>query len=144
MTLINVLIDTNVCLDGIFNHEPFAAHALELTERAQRGDFRGFVAAHSFDTIFYVLKKRIGRAKTYKGIKSLRKAYNISPVTENVIDKAIENEWKDFEDAIHYQAAVAAGCQAIITRNEKDFKKTEIPILTPQEFLDQLGDNEDQ
>jgi predicted nucleic acid-binding protein len=54
------------------------------------------------------------------------------------IDDALKARWKDFEDAIHYQAAKAAGCDAIITRNAKDFKKADLPILSPQEFLDQL------
>jgi predicted nucleic acid-binding protein len=47
----------------------------------------------------------------------------------------LDLEWPDFEDAIHYQAAVAAGCDSIITRNPEDFNETSIPVLSPAQLL---------
>lgn len=144
MILNKPLIDTNVCLDNILDRKPFAAHALELTQRSQQGSFDGIIAAHSFDTLFYLLNKRIGKTKAYKGIKALRKAYGIAPVMEQVIDKAINANWKDFEDAIHYYSAKAAGCDAIVTRNEKDFKQSDLPVLSPGEFLARFSTDEEE
>jgi|AntRauTorckE6833_2_1112554.scaffolds.fasta_scaffold04710_2 predicted nucleic acid-binding protein len=135
MEINNVLIDTNICLDAVLNRKPFAANALEITERAQMGDFVGAVASHSFDTIFYFLRKDAGIAKAYKGLDILRKAFKVASVTQSVIDKAIGGRWNDFEDAIHYYTARASGCDAIITRNRKDFTESTLPILSPSEFL---------
>ena len=44
---------------------------------------------------------------------------------------------KDIEDLIQFYKAKSSNCDAIITRNIKDFKKisTEIKIQTPEEFL---------
>lgn len=142
MTLSNVLIDINVCLDTVFDSLLFAAPAQEIAERSELGEFNAYVAAHSFDTMFYVLRKRAGgKNKAKKGIKDIRKAFGVAPVTEQIIDEAIAVAWNDFEDAIHHEAARAAGCQAIITRNKKDFKDADLLVFSPQEFLDELKGN---
>jgi hypothetical protein len=43
--------------------------------------------------------------------------------------------FRDFEDALQYHCALAANCDIIVTRNVKDFKKAEIPVITPDEYL---------
>ncbi|MDZ7694346.1 MAG: PIN domain-containing protein [Balneolaceae bacterium] len=133
-----VLIDINICLDAIFYRKPFAAHAFELIERSQSGDFTGMVAAHSFDTLFYFLKKKTSRSKAYKGLKEIRRAFDVASVTSSVIDNALDSEWNDFEDAIHYFAAKSEKCEAIVTRNQKDFDRSDIAIISPSSFLKQL------
>ncbi len=40
-----------------------------------------------------------------------------------------------FEDAIHYHSALESGCQAIITRNIRDFRDAGLPVLNPEDFL---------
>lgn len=141
MTLTKVLIDTNVCLDALLNRKPFMMPALQLIEYSQQNNFQGMVSAHSFDTLFYLLNKKLTQEKTYKGIKTLRKSYNVLPVTEQIIDFALNAGWNDFEDAIHYAVAQAANCDAIITRNQKDFKDADMPVLSPLELLDRLNEH---
>jgi predicted nucleic acid-binding protein len=138
MILTKVLIDTNICLDSALQRTPFDIPAAKILSLSEQKNIIGFVAAHTFDTIFYLLKNKYSTDQSYESIETIRETVQIAPVTETIIDNAMALKWKDFEDAIHYQAAVAAGCQAIITRNGKDFKKAEIPVLTPQEFLDQF------
>jgi hypothetical protein len=41
----------------------------------------------------------------------------------------------DFEDASQVAAAMACGAQFIVTRNERDFKKSPVPALSPEAFL---------
>ncbi|HLR31469.1 MAG TPA: PIN domain-containing protein [Fodinibius sp.] len=138
MGINNILVDANVCLDAVLNRRPFATNALEIIEWAQWGDLNGSLAAHSFDTIFYFLRKAVGNARACEGLAELRRAFSVAPVTQAVIDKAIGSNWDDFEDAIHYHAAQAAGCGGVVTRNGKDFKKAKLPIMSPQTFIDQF------
>jgi predicted nucleic acid-binding protein len=118
---------------------PFAEAGSKILTLSKDRQITGFIAAHTFDTLFYLMRNSYSKEQTYASIRTIREAVVIAPVTQTVIDRALNLNWNDFEDAIHYQAATAAGCEAIITRNGKDFKKAEIPVLTPQEFLDQLG-----
>jgi predicted nucleic acid-binding protein len=41
----------------------------------------------------------------------------------------------DFEDGLHYFAALEANCKAIITYNKSDFFYCQIPVLNPKEYL---------
>jgi hypothetical protein len=49
---------------------------------------------------------------------------------------ALDSKFTDFEDALQYFSAVNSNkIDAIITRNIKDFKKSALPVFTPNEFL---------
>lgn len=133
-----VLIDTNVCLDAAMRRGPFAAAATEILSRSESGEYTGFIVAHSFDTIFYLLAKRYSRPDVYTALKGLRKAVRVSTVNEQVIDQALDLNWKDFEDAVQYVSAEQTGCRAIVTRNFGDFIDSKLSVYSPEEFLEQL------
>jgi hypothetical protein len=55
---------------------------------------------------------------------------------KSTIDKAFNSDFKDFEDALQIFSAVFFGeIEAIITRNIKDYKRSEIGVLTPESFV---------
>jgi predicted nucleic acid-binding protein len=134
-----VLIDTNICLDAAIRRGPFAAAAIEILSRSESGEFTGFITAHSFDTIFYLLAKRYNRTDVYKALNGLRRTVRVSTVNAQVIDQALDLTWKDFEDAVQYVSAVQTGCQAIVTRNPDDFSYSKLPVFTPEKLLKQLS-----
>ncbi|HFB61523.1 MAG TPA: PIN domain nuclease, partial [Bacteroidetes bacterium] len=49
--------------------------------------------------------------------------------------EGLNSDFSDFEDALQYFSALRAECDIIITRNAKDFKKSRIAVMTPDEFL---------
>jgi len=56
--------------------------------------------------------------------------------TKTVIKKLLKSEFKDFEDAIQYNCALTRSkIDFIITRNSKDFKKSTLPIMNPEEAI---------
>ena len=135
MVLNKILIDTNICIDAIEDRKPFSTAAVQLLEASENGVVTGFVSAHSFDTLFYILIQTTKREYIYRAIEGLRRTIRVAPVNQAVIDKALQDKWPDFEDAIHYHAALEAGCDGIITRNQKDFANSSLPVLSPEEFL---------
>lgn len=57
-------------------------------------------------------------------------------MNRQVIEYALNSEFTDFEDALQNYSAVKNGeIEAIITKNVKYFKKSEIGILTPESFV---------
>jgi predicted nucleic acid-binding protein len=138
MSFYKILVDTNVCFDVLLNRAPYVASAQELIERAEFGDFTGVIAAHTFDTIFYVLNKQLNRREAYTGLRIIRSVFAVANVTQSTIDNALKLQWPDFEDAIHYQAALEAKCDVIVSRNKADFIKASLPVLSPHEFLSSL------
>jgi len=131
----NILIDTNICIDATQKRKPFAYNAHKILDFSERKIINGFVSAHSFDTIFYILTQNTHQEYVYKANEGLRRTVEIAPVTKMEIDEALKLRWPDFEDAIHYRAAMAAGCEAIVTRNPGDFKEADLAVLTPSQLL---------
>lgn len=142
MTSRKVLIDTNICIDAIQKRKPFDVSAQKILDLSERGIIKGFVSAHSFDTIFYILIQLYPKKSVYQAVEGLRKTVSVANVSEKEIDNAINLKWPDFEDAIHYQAAVNVGCEAIVTRNQNDFQDASLQVISPQELLMDIGDEE--
>ena len=53
----------------------------------------------------------------------------------NVIDKALNSDFADFEDAIQYYTALENKITLILTRNLRDYKKASVVVQTPEAFL---------
>ena len=54
---------------------------------------------------------------------------------EQQLQEALSVIVPDFEDMLQYVCAKEHGCDAIITRNKKDFIFSTLPLYTPTEFL---------
>ena len=69
-------------------------------------------------------------------IPMLLKHIELIPVTEKVVLEAVKSEFKDFEDAVqHASALTESRIKYIITRNLKDFKKSQLQVMSPEEML---------
>ncbi|MCL2882699.1 MAG: PIN domain-containing protein [Coriobacteriia bacterium] len=68
-------------------------------------------------------------------IGGLVSIFTMASVNQAVLTAATNNGMKDFEDAVLLEAAKRVRTKVIITRNIKDFARSEIPALAPAEFL---------
>ncbi len=59
----------------------------------------------------------------------------VTTVDDSVIDRALQSDFTDLEDAMQYYSALAANAELIVTRNQKDYALSNIPVLSPSEFL---------
>ena len=118
-------VDTNVVIDMLADREGYADAACELFDAAGRGEVHLSICALSYSTIYYILRK----------LRDLTDYVSILPVDAEVIRKALYSEFSDYEDAIqHYAALQDASVEGIITRNIKDYRYSDIPVLLPTEF----------
>jgi hypothetical protein len=53
--------------------------------------------------------------------------------TDQVLRRAAAAGWRDFEDAVTAAAATRARCDAIVTRNPRDFAKADARVVTPSD-----------
>lgn len=132
-----IMIDSDVCLDSITGRIPYSGSANRLLEIVEESEVQGVVSAESFSNIFYVLRKLSSTKMAIQQIKYLRLLVNVGAVHESTIDSALESDWRDFEDALQHFCSLENNCDAIITRNVSDFKKSEIPVLAPSEFIEE-------
>ena len=131
-----LLIDTNVILDYLLSRQDFSEQAKQVLELARYSTDFEFLSSSAVTDIFYHARKELKDSfEAQDRISDLIRFISVLNVTEQDIRTALKLRWKDFEDAVQYAVALANHVDAIITRNVRDFERTDIPVLTPGEFL---------
>ena len=130
-----VFLDTNVILDFLGERAGFYEAAAKVITLADMKKMKIYTSAVSIANTYYLLAKYENHESAIEKIRKFKVLCNVSIIDDEVIDKAINSNFKDFEDSIQYFSAIACGCTIIITRNEKDFKNALIPIIDPIGFL---------
>ena len=129
-------LDTNIIIDFLAHRNPFAEYAAALFDAALAGKVKLYIGAISVNNVYYVLRKVIGHEKTISLLNQLMELVDVADVTGPVLKKAISSKFKDFEDAIQYEVALTlVEVDAIVTRNGRDFKNSELPLFNPMEAL---------
>ncbi|MGX5688743.1 type II toxin-antitoxin system VapC family toxin [Arcticibacter tournemirensis] len=129
-------MDTNIVIDFLANRRPFAMDAAKLFDLAVNGKVRIFIAAVSYNNIYYILRQSMPRNATLKLLEELADMTEITDLTAAVIRQSLKTDFKDYEDAIQYYSALSIpDLDFIVTRNTKDFKKSKLAVLTPTEAL---------
>ena len=130
--------DTNVMLDFLGEREPFYISAAKIATLADKRGVKVIVSALSYATISYFLTKYEGLEKTKDKLRKFKVISELCELDELIIEKGLNSDFSDFEDSLQYFSALRTDCDIIITRNGKDFKKSQIPIMTPDEFLNSI------
>jgi predicted nucleic acid-binding protein len=131
-----ILIDTDVILDFFFDRKPYSDDSTVILSHCQRGLLEGFITPVIISNTYYLLCKTARHERVIEKLKQLLTFINVLQMDKAVVDKALDSEFKDFEDALQNYAAINhGGIEVIITRNVKDYKKSEIGILTPDNFV---------
>ena len=134
----NILFDTNVLLDVFLERPPFFETSSQVMGLAEQGKIDGWICGTTVTAIFYLLAKALSRAKAEKNIRKLLKIFHVSNINRVVLEDALTNDFKNYEDGVLYQSAVHAKLEAIVTRNQKDFKESDLPVYSPSEFLNAI------
>ncbi len=133
-----LFLDTNVVIDLLGEREPFYESAAKIATLADRGKIKIIVSALTYSTVYYLLSRLEDKELVKEKIRKFKVIAETSDLTDKIIDKALSSKFKDFEDSLQYYCAVEMNCNMIITRDVKDFKESEILILTPNEYLKSL------
>ena len=134
-----VFVDTNILVDLIADRKPFSKFAIEIFQLSESNKIQLYTSSHSIATTYYLLKKHVADKILRETILGLFEYLTIIPVNIDVISKSLRSKQKDFEDAIQIFCAISIEkMDYIITRNIKDFKASEIPVLAPDEFCSKM------
>jgi len=140
-----VLFDLNVILDVLLRRESFFTDAARMWALAETGKIEGFVAAHSFTTLFYLYRHQGDSQSAYQAIRSMLRVFDVAGVDRMVIEKACDLGWHDFEDAVQSMAGRGSTCDYLVTRNPEDYQERNLTVILPADFLavwasDEFGD----
>jgi predicted nucleic acid-binding protein len=133
--------DTNIILDLLGERVPFYESAAKIATLADERKLSITVSTLSYSTVFYVLKKYENTETVKDKLRKFKIISSICAMDEEIIDKGLNSDFKDFEDALQYFCALKSNCDVLITRNSADFKTAQIPIMTTEQYLASLNTN---
>ncbi len=132
----NVLIDSDVILDFFFNRKPFSDDATRLLSLCEKKELNGFVTSIMISNIYYLLRKDAKHEKVVENLKMLMTIVNVLTTDKQTVLEALNSKFKDFEDALqNFSAENKNEINVIITRNTKDYKASNLSVMTPETYL---------
>ena len=131
-----VFYDSNVVLDLLLNRTEFLADSMAALKFSELGIVKGYISVVSITDIFYLLRKNLkDYNQAISKMQILFNIVNIGKADKKTAYRALNSGWNDFEDAVQYSVAKKLKAKYIITRNKKDFANSEIPVVSPAEFI---------
>ena len=131
----NIIIDINILMDFLFMREGHEK-AAEIIKISQNGKIKVFICAHEITTLSYFLDKSIkDKRKIKETLSEIMKRFKVIELAEDILIKALSSKIDDFEDAVIEASAVKKKAEYILTRNIRDFRKSSVSAITPEELL---------
>lgn len=135
-----VLIDTDVILDFFFDREPFSENAAEILALCEQKEITGYITPVIISNTYYLLRQTAKHEKVIEKLSLLISFLEVLTMDKKVIEHALRSDFKDFEDALqNYSAEENKKVKIIITRNVKDYRNSELSVMTPESFLKARG-----
>ena len=131
----SVFLDTDVILDFLLDRTNFSEASVFLLTLGDMGKIKLYSSGLVFSNCYYILRKISAHLKVMDALQSLGSFIDFAPIDQRVVLDALHSSFKDFEDALQNASATCAGINFLITRNIKDYKKSELVVLTPEEYI---------
>jgi predicted nucleic acid-binding protein len=134
-----IFVDTNIILDLISKREPFYQESAELFSLADKKIIDIYISSLSIANTNYILTRLTNSENAKVILRKLRLIVNILALDDKIIGLVLnDNSFPDFEDGLQYFTAIENDIDTFITRNLKNFKASDIPVLTAKQFIEAL------
>jgi len=133
---VKLYFDTNIIIDILKRREPFFENSNRIFLLATEGKIEGIIGTSAITDICYIIGKEYADTKT--AVKFIFDILEIIQPVDTLVDdifSAAELSFADFEDAVVVAIAQREKADYIITRNTKDYSKSPVPAIAPDEFL---------
>jgi len=130
-----LFIDTNIMLDLLGERVPFYDSIAKIATLADKGEVSIVVSALSYSTVAYILAKYENIETVKEKLRKFKIISEISDLDAMTIEKGLNSNFSDFEDSLQYYCALKSECKVLLTRNQKDFKMSALPVMSAEEYL---------
>ncbi len=130
-----LFLDTNIILDLLGERIPYYDSIAQIASMADKGDVSLIVSSLSYATVYYILSKYETKEKVKGKLQKFKIISEVAAVDETIIEKGLNSTFSDFEDSLQYLCAIKMDCNIILTRNQKDFKESTLPVMSADEYL---------
>ncbi len=131
-----ILIDSGIILDSFFDRKPFAEHSSAILSLCESGNIAGFLTPLIYSNVYYLLHQTATHNKVIEKLKALLQITDVLQMDRNIVEKALNSRFKDFEDGLqNFSAINNGGIDLVLTRNLKDYKNSELGVFTRETYL---------
>ncbi|MEO1010923.1 MAG: PIN domain-containing protein [Bacteroidota bacterium] len=127
--------DTDVIIDFLTKRDPFSEEIKQLFQLAAENRVKICVSSVTMVNANYIIGRLESSVQAWNKVEKLAKLVEVLNVGGQTIRLALSSKFRDFEDAVQHMCAKEANLGIIVTRNVKDFKESELSVLTPREIL---------
>lgn len=132
----HILIDSDVILDFYFDRQPFSEYASFVLSQFELKQAHGFVTPVIISNVYYLLRKQASHEIVINNLKQLLQLTDVLVIDKSVVLRALNSPFRDFEDALqNYAGEHSNKIDLIITRNVKDYNKSELAVMTPKQYF---------
>ena len=130
-----ILLDTDVLIDVALDRHPYSGPASQILDRVEHGAESACIAWHSVSNLYYLIAPSRGGVSARDFIMELTRFVAVAATDTEAVRYAAGLPMPDFEDAMQVATARACGARTIVTRNVRDYERSPIPGVSPQEAL---------
>lgn len=131
-----VYLDTDVILDVLLNRTEFVENSDPVLSLVDRYPIELCVTGVSFANLEYIGRKVMGKQSIKTALLDLSKLVTTISIDDAVVRKALQSDMSDFEDTLQIFAAKAHKITVVVTRNTKDYRKSGLEVLRPEQFTE--------
>lgn len=134
-------LDTNVWIDLLAERHPYYLPAATLFTYADEGKCKLAVSSLTMVNANFICcdRGKMPLALWNRKVLALSDFVEVCSTTSDDIYNSCRSNWKDYEDGVQFFTAKRNGCDAIVTRNPKDFILSDIEVLTPDQAITKLN-----
>ena len=133
-----ILLDTDILIDIALDRHPHVGPAAELLDHIERGAERACIAWHTVSNFYDLVASARGGGDARDFIVELTRFVAVAATGTEAIRYAADLPMADFEATLQVAAARACGARHIVTRNVRDYARSPIRAVEPQEALSGL------
>ena len=131
-----ILYDADVIMDFILKRGSFSDDAEKIIAFCSKENIESCIASHTVPNLHYILRKHLTKEQRDDILLELCRMFVIVAVDAEKIISALQNKnFADFEDCLQVECAKSFKADYIITRNTKDFRESDVPVIRPSEFI---------
>lgn len=130
-----LFLDSDVLLDFFLLRQPFFEDAKQIMIFCESGKITGFISPIVISNIYYLMRKTYSNAECMDKLRFLLDFFEIAELNKKSVLTAVDSKFSDFEDALQNYAAEQNKVDLIVTRNNKDYKHSNLPVMSPENFL---------
>jgi len=130
-----IFVDTNIVLDLLSKRIKYLPETQILFTLAAQNKIQLYVSTLTFANAHYIMAHQMKIRDARKKLRKLKSLVHPVAFDERILELTLEASFKDYEDSIQYYSALSCAADILLTRNKKDFKSSDLPVLNAKEYL---------